>query len=120
VKLLETADQNERPLIIVLAYTAARIDESLRLKWEDVNFERRYIRLWTKKTKDGTYRDRIIPMKDYMKTIMKTLWEQRVQETWVFFNHKTGDRFTRRPKFMRGICKRAGIPLDMVCPHGVV
>ena len=110
LRLVTAANKHERPLILVLAYTAARIDEALRLKWEDVNFERGYIRLWTKKTKDGTYRAREIPMKDYMKALMMNLWETRSQDTWVFFNHKTGDRFNRRPKFMRALCNRAGIP----------
>jgi len=110
IKMISAADQNERPLIMVLAYTAARIDEALRLRWEDINFEHGFIRLWTKKTKDGTYRAREIPMKDYMKSIMRGLWETKTQGTWVFFNEKTGDRFNHRPKFMRTLCRRAGIP----------
>ena len=109
IRLITAANQNERPLLLVLAYTAARIDEVLRLKWEDVNFEHGFIRLWTKKTKDGTYRAREIPMRDYMKAIMMDLWEHRRQDTWVFLNIKTGDRFQHRPKFMRGLCNRAGI-----------
>ena len=110
IRMVNTANENERPLILVLAYTAARIDEALRLKWEDVNFEHGSIRLWTKKTKDGTYRSREIPMRDYMKAMMMELWQIRKQDTWVFLNNKTGDRFQHRPKFMRGLCNRAGIP----------
>ncbi len=110
VRLITGADpEEERPLLIVLAYTAARIDEALRLKWEDVNFERGFIRLWTKKTKDGSYRDRTIPMKEFMKRFMMDLWERRIQDVWVFFNRMTGSRFNRRPKFMQGVCKRLGI-----------
>ena len=93
-----------------MAYTLARIDEALRLRWEDVNFEHAYIRLWTRKTKSSGYRSRDIPMKDYMKSIMRELWENREQDEWVFLNRKTGSRFNRRPKLMAAICKRAGIP----------
>jgi integrase len=109
LRLISAATDVERQLILVLAYTAARIGEVLRLQWKDVDFSRNFVRLWTKKTKDGTYRSREIPMKPYFRAIMFRMWEVRTQETWVFFNRKTGERFNRRPKFMHGVCKRAGI-----------
>ena len=110
VKLITQADEEERPLMIVLAYTAARIDEALRLKWEDVNFEHGFIRLWTRKTKDGSYRSREIPMRGFMKGFMLDLWEKRAQDQWVFWNKKTQSRFQHRPKFMGSLCQRLGIP----------
>jgi len=108
--MITEADSDERPLLLILAYTAARIDEVLRLKWEDVNFEHRFIRLWTKKTKDGTYRAREIPMKSFMKRFIMDLWERRVQDQWVLFNADTGTRYLRLQKFMPRLCKRLGIP----------
>ena len=110
VKLITQSGDEDRPLMVVLAYTAARIDEALRLKWEDVNFERGFIRLWTKKTKDGAYRSREIPMRGFMYGFLRDLWQKRAQEQWVFFNAHTKTRFSRRPKFMKGLCKRIGIP----------
>ena len=110
MKLISATDEEERPLLMVLAYTLARIDEALRLRWEDVNFEHSYIRLWTRKTKSSEYRSRDIPMGDCMKSMMRELWDTRVQDEWVFFNKKTGSRFNRRPKLMAAICKRAQIP----------
>lgn len=110
VKLVTRAGEEERPLIIVLAYTASRIDEALRLKWEDVNFEHGFIRLWTRKTKDGAYRGREIPMRGFMKGFMLDLWEKRAQDQWVFWNGKTRSRFQHRPKLMGSLCHRLGIP----------
>ena len=110
VRLIHAADGQERPLLMVLACTAARIDEALRLRWEDVNFEHGFIRLWTRKTRDGAYRAREIPMREYMKALMLQLWETRRQDEWVFLNPKTGSRYLHRPKVMRSICVRAGIP----------
>jgi integrase len=110
LRIVAATKESERPLILILAYTAARIDEVLRLKWEDVNFEHGFIRLWTKKTKDGTYRARTIPMKGYMKSILFELWQNREQDVWVFFNRQSGNRFNRRTRFMGTLCKRAGTP----------
>ena len=110
VKLITQAGEEERPLLIVLAYTAARIDEALRLVWPDVNFEHGFIRLWTRKTKDGAYRGREIPMRGFMKSFMMALWEKRTQDQWVFFNPQTQSRYAKRPRFMKGLCNRIGIP----------
>lgn len=51
-----------------------------------------------------------MPMNRDLGGILKSLWERRVQDEWVFLNSKTGTRFNRRPKFMRSLCRRAGIP----------
>jgi integrase len=109
IKLVNAAQGHERHLILVLAYTAARIDEVYRMKWEDVNFEQGWIRLWTRKTNDGTYRDRKIPMRDYMKGLMRHLWETRTQDQYVFPSPKTGGKWIRS-EMMKKICNRAGIP----------
>lgn len=110
VKMITQAGEEKRPLMIVLAYTAARIDEALRLQWPDVNFEHGFIRLWTRKTKDGAYRGREIPMRGFMKSFMLDLWEKRIQDQWVFWNKTTQSRFKHRPDFMKSLCHRIGIP----------
>ncbi|MFH1758782.1 MAG: site-specific integrase [Pseudomonadota bacterium] len=110
LKLMVAAGPDERPLITVLAHTMARIDEILRLRWVDVNFEKGFLILYTRKTNDGAYRGRDIPLNADLKSTLKSLWDKRTQDEWVFLNPATGTRFNRRPKFMRGICKRAGIP----------
>ncbi|MCZ7405394.1 MAG: site-specific integrase [Candidatus Methanoperedens sp.] len=110
IKIFQAASEDESPLLLVLAYTAARVDEALRLRWADINFKHSIIKLWTRKTKDGSYRDREIPMKDFMKSMLMHLWEIRKQDQWVFFNEDTVSRYNRRPKMMKAICQRAGIP----------
>ena len=37
------------------------------------------------------------------------MWKNRKQDTWVFYNEKTKTRFQHRPKFMKGLCKKAVI-----------
>jgi len=110
LKLIMASDPlQERPLILVLILTLARIDEILRLTWEDVNFEQQTITLWTRKRKDGAYESDCMPMNQDLHDVLWRLWQTRVQDHWVFFNQKTQDRFHRRPKMMPGLCKRAGL-----------
>ncbi len=40
-------------MFLVIFHTMACIDEVLRLKWEDVNFEQRVIRLWLANAGEG-------------------------------------------------------------------
>ncbi len=37
------------------------------------------------------------------------MWQKKIQNKWVFYNNRTDDRFYKRPKFMKGLCDRAGI-----------
>ncbi|HCY85371.1 MAG TPA: site-specific integrase [Desulfobacteraceae bacterium] len=111
LKLIMVADPatDERDLILTLIHTAARVDEILRLKWQDVNLTKRTMTRWTRKRKGGTYEPIKIHMNNEFYSIMKKRWENRESETWVYYNEKTGDRFYHRPKLMKGLCKRAGI-----------
>jgi integrase len=108
-RILSAATPDEKPLLIILAHTLARIDELLRLQWDDVNFERLTVTLWTRKRKDGNWEPRHIPMNDTLHSTLKPLWNRREQQEWVFFNRKEGTRYNRRPKMMKAICKRAGV-----------
>lgn len=112
LKLIMAADPetDEQDLLLVVIHTLGRIDEVLRLKWEDVNFEKRTVTLWTRKRKDGAYEPDALPMGTDLYTVLMSRWKTKNQGTWVFYNEDTQDRFNHRPKLMAGLCKRAGIP----------
>jgi integrase len=107
--LLRCLTTEERPFILTLAYTMARIDEILRLTVADINFPEKYLTLYTRKNKDGAYRPRKIPMGDQIVQILYPICHERSAGDYVFVNPKTKTRYTRRPKLMLGLCKRAGI-----------
>ena len=84
------------------------------MTWQDVNFEKKAITLWTRKRKDGAYEPDDLPMNDDLYVILKKRYDVRLNEKWVFANEDTGDRYYHRPKMMASLCKRAGIePTDM-------
>lgn len=110
LKLLLAADPDtQKPLLLILLHTLARIDEILRLTWQDINFENHTITLWTRKRRGGSYQPDILPMNEDLYHILWSLWQRKTQNHWVIYNHKTQTRYTRRPKMMRGICKQAKI-----------
>ena len=99
----------ERPLLLVIYHTMARVDEILRLRWEDVNLQERTVRLWTRKRRDGSWAWDKLPMNEILHETLQQLWRKRSQEEWVFLNPTTGNRYMHRPKVMGTICKRAGV-----------
>jgi integrase len=100
----------DRPLLLILFHTMARIDEILRLKWEDVNFEQKAVRLWTRKRRGGNWEFDWMMMNEDLHEVLWSLWQKREQGEYVFFNVLTGTRYLYRPKLMGTICKRAGVP----------
>jgi integrase len=99
----------DRPLLLTIYHTMARVDEILRLRWEDVNFQERTVRLWTRKRRDGSWAWDKVPMNQVLYDNLQQLWRKRTQEEWVFLNPKTGARYKHRPKLMRTVCRRAGV-----------
>jgi len=111
LKMIVAADPetDERDLILCCIHTLGRIDELLRLTWQDVNFEARTVTLRTRKRRGGAMEADELPMNDDLYAVLKSRWDHKKQSEWVFYNEKTESRYNRRPKFMAGICKRAGI-----------
>lgn len=101
---------DEQDIVLACIHTLGRIDEVLRLRWhEDVNFENKYIVLWTRKRKNGAYEPDALHMDQDLYDVLKRRWDNRIQDKWVFFNIDTGTRYMARPKMMHSICERAGI-----------
>jgi len=111
VKLILAADPltEEKDLLTVLLHTVARIDEVLRLSWADINFEKRILVKRTRKTKDSSYKEVSVRINDELHTTLWCMWNERKQDIWVFYNDSTKTRYMNRPKFMKGLCHRAGI-----------
>jgi integrase len=55
LKVLNDADPDTQDYLWSMLLTAARMNEINSLKWDDVNFEDRYVTLWTRKKKGISY-----------------------------------------------------------------
>ena len=70
--VLAAATREERVFLECFVSPAARKSEIFRLTWlDDINFERRQIRLGTRKTRDGSMEYEWLPMND---SLYDALW----------------------------------------------
>jgi integrase len=103
------ACQNAQDKVMLLTYlhTAARKSELFRLRWEDVDFGERKIRLYTRKRKDGSMESDWLPLTD---ALFSALVAHRdfVGGEWVFPN-ADGMAYKSRQHVMRKLCARAGV-----------
>lgn len=110
-KILMVSDPKVcRPFLLVLLHLAARVDEVLRLKWEDIDFQKREVTRWTKKRSGGNYEPIIAYMNDELKEQLEIASANRNSETWVFANPHTGTRYKDRRKMLYRLCEEAGVP----------
>jgi integrase len=114
LRLLAVANRKERAFLDCYLCTGARRSEIFRLKWEDVNFEKREICLWTRKTKDGSMEGEFLPMNNQLHESLFWCWQNRTFKESPFVwlcedGPHAGQPFNYRRRFLRGLCKRAGI-----------
>lgn len=102
-KLAATPD--ERDFIETLYHAIARKSEAIRLTWDDVNFERRWIRLWTRKRRGGELEPQYKPINDTLNTILTRRWKSRDKTTSQVFSFT--EKQTRN--MMHEVCARAGV-----------
>lgn len=84
LSVLSVTEAWERDFLIILVKTAARPGEVRTLTWEDIDFARNTITLWTRKRKGGARQPRVINMSGQLTETLKLRHAQRENETWVF------------------------------------
>lgn len=114
LRVLSVADRKDRVFLDCYLHTGARRSEIFRLTWDDVNFERKELRLGTRKTKTGSMEYEWIPMNATLIDALKWQWKNRFKASpFVFVSTQPGPNcgkpFKVRRRFLKGLCKRAGV-----------
>jgi integrase len=80
-KVLSLAEEWEHDFLLCLFHTAGRRIELIRLRWTDINLEKRLITLWTRKRKGGGIESDELHINDGLKKILEKRLKNRSQES---------------------------------------
>lgn len=102
---------NEQDRVMLLSYLhlGARRSELFRLKWEDVDFADSRLRIYTRKTKDGSWEEAWLPLTEDLYNSLLSHKQKRPHDNWVFADPDTMQPFVFRSQWMKRLCKRAGV-----------
>src|SRR5208282_5952568 len=117
-KVLLAADPDTQDYLVAIKETMARMGEINRLTWDDVDFERKTVVLYTRKKKGGHLTPRKIPMTTRLHGMLDKRYKNREKtKPWVFWgrhwSRKAGGfveaPYQHRKNLMAILCKRAGV-----------
>ena len=118
LKVISVADPDMQQYLWTILLTAGRVGEINGLVWEDVDFSKRSVTLWTRKRRRGNREPRDVPMIGMIYDILRYRYERRNPDLpWVFWHsywsRKLGKRiqgpYKDRNKIMRPLCKKAQV-----------
>ena len=117
-RVIEVADQDTKDYLWTIRDTLGRVSEINRLTWQEVSLEERFIVLYTRKKRGGHLTPRKVPMTDRLYRIVQRRYLSRENgKPWVFWHRYWSAKeqkmvegpFNDRKKFMRTLCKKAGV-----------
>jgi len=119
-KVFDLAEGQDRVMLAVALYTAARRGEIFKPTWADVDFGQGRIRLYTRKRRDGSLEYDWLPLAQELREYLRTWWENRPfkRTPFVFavddegqagLSHY-GQAFKWRRTLLKQLCKKAEVP----------
>jgi len=112
-KVVQVADPQDAVLLWTYFHTAGRRQEVLNLKWDDIDFARQRLRLFTRKRKGGNLEADWVDMTDELTAMLLDHKKSAISE-WVFIMRSKGKGYlepflTGRKKWPKALCKSAGV-----------
>lgn len=116
--VLATTSGQDRALLLTALHLAARRGEIYRLKWADVDFSGNRVKLRTRKTRTGSWREDWLPMTPELREALRLRWQARdeagghvflVEGGSQFENQHVGKPFVSRQHWLRKLCEKAGV-----------
>ncbi|MDR2488572.1 MAG: site-specific integrase [Desulfovibrio sp.] len=116
MKALNAASPFARSFMLAIVHTAGRVSEVRELAWEDVDLERRTVRLWTSKRRGGNRESRTLPLSKTLFDVLAAMNAERTGgEAYVFTNQLTGTCYSRQGREIKylfhRVCEKAEVPL---------
>jgi integrase len=116
-KLYDYVSEADKVMLLTFLHTAGRVKEVFSLKWDDVDFENKSIRLWTRKREGANFESDWIPMVNELCEALEWWRENTPIKKSVFVFNCVEAKSPRyglpfeggRTGFMFDHCRRAGI-----------
>jgi len=120
-KMIEIAEGQAKNLLATLWWTAGRREQVLALNWDDVDLDTKQLRMKTAKSKDGSVKEKYIPILPWLEPFLRDQQEKYrhlSKDGSVFINinlaHKSSPNYRRRyvsnTHFVTRHCDAAGVP----------
>ena len=103
-RLLEAAAKELKPILVIALNTGMRRGEILNLEWEQIDFERKQIRV--EHTKNG--KTRIIPVNSELSVLLNDMNRARNAD-FLFENPRTGKPLTNVNRSFKTACRKASL-----------
>ncbi len=118
LKVIALADSETQDYLCIIVETMGRVGEINRLAWDDVDFGRQTVTLYTRKKQGGHLTPRRVPMTKRLHAILMRRHDTRdASKPWVFWHtyksSRTGEvisgPYKDRKKVMKSLCRKAGV-----------
>lgn len=118
LKVISAGNIEEQQYLWTIVLTAGRVSEINGLVWDDVDFKKKLITLWTRKRKGGNREPREVSMISKLYEILCHRYQVRDPEIPYVFWHTYWSRkqngwgmgpYGDRKKLMETLCKKAGV-----------
>jgi len=111
LSLLLAANREDQLILLLFLETAGRRKEIFNLSLDDINIERQQVRLWTRKTRDGSREGEWLPISENLADeLMWWLAARPLKKSvWLVPNPKTEKPYVDPRKWLFRICDRAGV-----------
>jgi len=116
--VIAVANADTQDYLWTIRETMARVNEINQFLWDDVNFEGRFVILYTRKKKGGHRTPRKVPMTEKLYQVLKHRYEHRdPDKPWVFWHRywsKKEGRYCEgtygdRKLIMKSLCEKAKV-----------
>lgn len=118
IKVINAGNPEDQQYLWTIVLTAARVSEINKLTWDDINFNKQEVTLWTRKRKGGNKEPREVPMISKLHTILKHRFDHHNPDIpWVFWHsywsrkkqQRVQGPYGDRKKLMPSLCKKAKV-----------
>lgn len=114
------ASQEQLDFIEILLHTGARLSEICSLNWNDVDFQKNTITLWTRKRQAGNLEPGMLPMSQHLRSVLQARKERSDTHAVFVFCGREGKQFTKNSVrlWFPSLCKAAQVSPPFTA-HGV-